>query len=764
MDHRNSKCYDESLVLSFKLIDNEAIEPTSVLNLSSHLLTENEVQILSKGLKFIPKPLKAKQEDVTQALEEFSRRVKLTGFFGSFPEDYQSKSRTKRLFVHKSEWNPPENDIIQDQLDVLKNEVSKLEVKQNRKKNLSPKEYKALKSLRNNRNIVIKPADKGATVVIMDKARYVNEGNRQLLNPNYYQKINEPIHPRVKEKLNSTLDKLHKGKFLTKRQLEYLEVQETTRDRLFYMLPKIHKERAKWTDDSKNPPGRPIVSDCNSDTYAISEYIDHFLKPLATQHPSYVKDTQDFLEKLRNIKISPNSLLITLDVDSLYTNIDNEAGLEAVIETFENNADLKRPDDDILSLLKICLKHNDFIFNKEWYLQVGGTAMGKKFAPNYANIFMAKWEKEALDKCPKSPQCYFRYLDDIFIIWPHSKEDFVEFFNILNSHHPNIKLKSTVSENSIAFLDVMIFKGDNFQTKQTLDTKVFFKPTDTHELLHKTSYHPSHTFKGIIKSQIIRFRRICTNDIDFHQACNTLFAVLRTRGYSYSSLRKIKRDTIYGLNPTGSAKRCGKPTCKTCRYITETDRIPDKNNNPIALKDNLNCQSMGVVYAIECTNCGKRYVGETRQKLKDRLNQHRSDIKTLKDTAVATHFTKRCPSVKFLRITPIEEIKQIIPDEYNYMRLTNPIDILQHLRREDVWIKKLGTIAPHGLNLRQEMPPPIPFVITYSDVTSKISRLAKKTYAKIQERLFSKFLKTELVVAYKRNRNLRDLLVKAPLA
>ena len=49
--------------------------------------------------------------------------------------------------------------------------------------------------------------------------------------------------------------------------------------------------------------------------------------------------------------------------------------------------------------------------------------MGKKFAPNYANIFMAKWEKEALKKCPKEPQVYFRFLDDIFIIWPHSRDD-----------------------------------------------------------------------------------------------------------------------------------------------------------------------------------------------------------------------------------------------------------------------------------------------------------------------------------------------------
>ena len=78
--------------------------------------------------------------------------------------------------------------------------------------------------------------------------------------------------------------------------------------------------------------GRPIVSDCSSDTYRISEYIDHFLGPLAITHDSYVRDTPNFLEKLSSINPAPDSLLITLDVDRLYTNIDNQDGFEAVKE------------------------------------------------------------------------------------------------------------------------------------------------------------------------------------------------------------------------------------------------------------------------------------------------------------------------------------------------------------------------------------------------------------------------------------------------
>ena len=91
-------------------------------------------------------------------------------------------------------------------------------------------------------------------------------------------------------------------------------------------------------------------------------------------------------------------------------------------------------------------------------------------------------------------------LDEIFLVWPHSREDFTYFFNILNSHRLNIMLKSNIESNSISFLDIAIFKGDGFLQTRKLVTKVYFKLTVTYELLHKSSYHPFHTFKGIVKS------------------------------------------------------------------------------------------------------------------------------------------------------------------------------------------------------------------------------------------------------------------------
>lgn len=156
--------------------------------------------------------------------------------------------------------------------------------------------------------------------------------------------------------------------------------------------------------------------------------------------------------------------------------------------------------------------------------------MGKKFAPAYANIFMANWEEEVFAKSKKKPIHYLRYLDDIWGIWTGLKQEFEEFVGILNSHDPSIKLTHEIDQYSIDFLDTTVYKGPEFEHNQKLDIKVHFKNTDTHALLFKTSFHPKHTFRGIVKSQLLRFHRICTRKTDFKEAGQILFKALRERG------------------------------------------------------------------------------------------------------------------------------------------------------------------------------------------------------------------------------------------
>ena len=70
---------------------------------------------------------------------------------------------------------------------------------------------------------------------------------------------------------------------------------------------------------------------------------------------------------------------------------------------------------------------------------------------------------------------------------------------------------------------------------------MFFKETDTHALLHRDSYHPKHTFPGVVKSKLLQFHRICTQHSDFLAAKQTLYQVLTQRGYPRSLLCQVSR-------------------------------------------------------------------------------------------------------------------------------------------------------------------------------------------------------------------------------
>lgn len=205
---------------------------------------------------------------------------------------------------------------------------------------------------------------------------------------------------------------LHQKHYINSKQKNYLLGPDTPRARLFYLLPKIHTDPEAWTIPHEIPRGRPIVSDCGSESYRVAEYIDWFLNPISQKHDSYLKDTYDFIDKIKTIILEDKDFLFTIDTDSLYTNISSELGLRAVEQTFRKYPDSNRPDSHILQLLEINLSRNDFEFNDQIYLQVQGTAMGKKFAPAYANIYTAG--TSLLKKCKYKPRVYYRYLDDIF--------------------------------------------------------------------------------------------------------------------------------------------------------------------------------------------------------------------------------------------------------------------------------------------------------------------------------------------------------------
>ena len=707
-------------------------------------LSRSQYDLLNKGLTFVPTlgVIRDQRLQLQVDLQDYHRKIKLANYFNN------SKQNERRPFTGPSNWSPPleklapeVKTLIDKDLDTFKKYYwPSMELH-----NLKLEEMQALKELKRAKHIIIKPADKGSAVVVLGREQYIFEVQRQLNDGVYYKALDKPIYLETIPMVDKILKSLKKKKFINTKQMEYLKGDLQPRERRFYALPKIHKDPRKWTVPFKIPPGRPIVSDCGSETYYTAEYLDFYLNPLSTKHPAYVKDTYHFVEMVKSLRIPSNSNFFSMDVNSLYTNIDIQAGLDAVKKVFEKYPDPKRPDEELLQLLEINLTRNDFMFDGKFYLQIKGTAMGKRFAPAYANIFMANWEEEVFVKCQKKPIHYLRYLDDIWGIWEGSKDEFELFLSVLNSHDPSIKLDSEFHAQSIDFLDTTVFKGQEFNNNHQLEVKVYFKKTDLHTLLFKTSFHPKHTFGGIVKSQLIRFDRICTRKADFLEAVKILFKALRHRGYSRTFLRrclktfKLKKvkdqraliplittfgsisknlnnkwknnfNEVFGVSnvlPVSrvisayrrnanlrdllvKAKLPSLQFQKPQKYLDQFSRLRfitnSKEKTVLKISQGFTTKSSNCVYVLFCVKCDLKYVGETKNSLFTRLIQHRYNIRHKKemDTLVVKHFVLH--GLDSLRMAGLQ--RSVCWTDWERKKM------------ERRWIYFLGTKEPHGLNMK----------------------------------------------------------------
>ena len=140
----------------------------------------------------------------------------------------------------------------------------------------------------------------------------------------------------------------------------------------------------------------------------------------------------------------------------------------------------------ILDLLKLVLHSMNFTFNGDHYLQTGGTAMSTSVAPNYANLFMDRFETKALAGFPLRPLTWKRSIDDIFMIWTHGEESLKQFIDYLNFLHETIKFTHDMSYTQIDFLDTTV----KFGPDRGLITTLYNKPTNTHLYLEHSSAHP----------------------------------------------------------------------------------------------------------------------------------------------------------------------------------------------------------------------------------------------------------------------------------
>ena len=167
-------------------------------------------------------------------------------------------------FSPKSTWTPPNgHPNLEVYLSQIENEVFKISKEQLGYSNLSKLEWEAIRSLAGDGSIVIKKADKGSCMVVWDRLDYLMEAEKQLKDRKVYQevKFSENILTDLVEKSNTMFKKLRRKGVISEKELKYFsfEYKKATNLGKLYLLPKIHKRL-------KNVPGRPVISNCKTQT------------------------------------------------------------------------------------------------------------------------------------------------------------------------------------------------------------------------------------------------------------------------------------------------------------------------------------------------------------------------------------------------------------------------------------------------------------------------------------------------------------------
>ena len=151
-------------------------------------------------------------------------------------------------------------------------------------------------------------------------------------------------------------------------------------------------------------PGRPVISNCGYCTEKIYSTLDYQVQPLSQKVKSYIKDTNHFLIKLKSLgKLPKDAILCTIDVFGLYPNIPHSEGLNSLQRFLELRDNKQISSDTLIELAEIVLKNNFFEFDQKTFKQVRGTAIGTKFAPPYAILFMADLEEKILNAFEEKP-------------------------------------------------------------------------------------------------------------------------------------------------------------------------------------------------------------------------------------------------------------------------------------------------------------------------------------------------------------------------
>jgi len=177
----------------------------------------------------------------------------------------------------------------------------------------------------------------------MDRDEYVQKLQGEMSDSAIYEEVPGDRTRTVQNRMKKVVDTLYKKGSIDSDLRSYMMGYEGTSDEL-QGNPKLHKP---------DMPLRTIVNDRNQPTEKVAKIVTDEVREYVTSLPSYIRNTTDFLNKIKNIPQPrpEGTLIFRLDVKALYPSVPRAKARAAVIKTLNGRINPEISTEDVVQMM-----------------------------------------------------------------------------------------------------------------------------------------------------------------------------------------------------------------------------------------------------------------------------------------------------------------------------------------------------------------------------------------------------------------------------
>jgi hypothetical protein len=240
---------------------------------------------------------------------------------------------------------------------------------------------------------------------------------------------------------------------------------------------------------------------------------------------------------------------------------------------------------ELIQVTHTVLEQNYFTFNNRSHSQLTGLAMGAPSSAILSAIYLQYLEHTKIIKTLTQHGVigYFRYVNDILIVYDENSTDIQELHRSFNNLAPTIKFAlETETNGGINFLDISIQNASYM-----LAFNIHWKPTATDVIIPKDSCHPPEQKHAAIRNMINRMNSYKLNDASKQHEQQIIEQIIADNGYDISIIKlfhktKHKDNTNDNRNSWAKFTYFGRETRVITKLFKETHLgISYKVNNTI---------------------------------------------------------------------------------------------------------------------------------------------------------------------------------------